>query len=145
MMDRRRFLKAAARAGSALLIVPVASFAACSDSKDQTGTTDPPVDGLRFTSDVAGIHTHDFLIAMDNLTAPADGGVQGPTTISLSHKHIVRLTQDDLARIQAGATLNKATSIVDGHTHNFKFSLSTAQPLRSTPDASSPDASSADA
>jgi hypothetical protein len=140
-MDRRRFLKTAARAGSALVIVPAVSLAACSDSKDNAPPPDPPVDGLRFTSDVAGIHTHDFVIAMDNLTAPTEGGVQGPTTISLSHKHIVRLTQDDLARIQAGATLNKATSIVDGHTHNFKFALSTGEPLQSAPGSSSPDAS----
>lgn len=134
-------MKAAARAGSALVVVPAVSLVACGDSKDSTPPPDPPVDGLRFTSDVAGIHTHDFVIAMDNLTAPTDGGVQGPTTISLSHKHIVRLTQDDLARIQAGATLNKATSIVDGHTHNFKFSLSTAEPTGPASDPSSPDAS----
>jgi hypothetical protein len=136
-MDRRLFLKTA---GSALVIVPVVSLAGCSDSKDNTPPPDPPVDGLRFTSDIAGIHTHDFVIAMDDLTAPPDS-VQGPTTITLSHKHIVRLTQDDLARIQAGATLNKATSIVDGHTHNFKFALSTADPTAPASDPSSPDAS----
>lgn len=126
-------------AGSVLVVVPAVSLVACSDSKDNAPPPDPPVNGLRFTSDVAGIHTHDFVIAMDDLTTPVT--VQGPTTISLSHKHIVRLTQDDLTRIQAGATLNKATSIVDGHTHNFKFALSTAEPTAPASDPSSPDAS----
>ncbi|HVU49910.1 MAG TPA: hypothetical protein VHL80_04440 [Polyangia bacterium] len=141
-MDRRRFLATTARAGSVALILPAGWLAGCgASSKDDPATTDPPTDGLRFTSDVAGIHTHDFLLAMDDLSTPVE--VQGPTTVTLGHKHVVRLTQQDLTSIAAGATLNKATSIVDGHSHNFKFGLSTGQPLETTPaTTTSPDGSS---
>ena len=127
-MDRRRFLATTARAGSVVLLVPAGWLAACSTSSQDPGTPDAPVDGLRFTSDIAGIHTHDFTIATDDLDTPGGSGVQGPTTVALGHKHVIRLTQEDLARIGAGATLNKATSIVDGHSHNFKFSLAIAVP-----------------
>jgi hypothetical protein len=144
-MDRRRFLVQTARAGSALLIVPAGWLAGCTDSKDSpSDPVDPPANGLRFTSDKAGIHTHDFTIAMDELATPGDGGVQGPTTVSLGHKHIVKLTQAELTRIQAGETLNKVTSIVDGHIHNFKFSLATAQAQGDAPptaDGSAPSSS----
>jgi hypothetical protein len=129
-MDRRRFLAEAVRAGSLLLILPAGELAGCvSGSKDGlTGPIVDPANGLRFTSDIAGIHTHDFTIAMDDLATPTAAGVKGPTTVSLSHRHVVMLSQGELARIQAGETLNKATSIVDGHLHNFKFSLATVQP-----------------
>jgi hypothetical protein len=141
-MDRRGFLKATARAGSALLIVPAGGLAACGNSKDPT-IPYAPLDGLRFTSDIAGIHTHDFTIATDDLDTPEGTGVQGPTTVALGHKHEIRLTQEELARIGTGATLNKATSIVDGHSHNFKFSLAVATPQGTvTSPTSSPDGSS---
>jgi hypothetical protein len=127
-MDRRRFLKATGRAGATLLILPAGWLAACSNSKDPT-IPYAPMDGLRFTSDIAGIHTHDFTIATEDLDTPGGSGVEGPTTVAYGHMHVVRLTQEDLARIGTGATLNKATSVVDGHSHNFKFSLSIAVPL----------------
>jgi hypothetical protein len=143
-MDRRGFLRTTARAGSALLIVPAASLVGCNASGGPAAPYEA-VDGLRFTSDPAGIHTHDFLIAMVDLEMPAEGGIQGATTVSLGHKHVVRLTKEDLAHIGAGVTVNKATSIVDGHTHNFKFSLATAQnpPSTASPTSTaSPDGSS---
>jgi hypothetical protein len=141
-MDRRGFLIETARAGSVLLILPAGwALGGCGSGPSSTGGAGPGTTGsptatantLRFTSDVAGTHSHDFTIAMADLAQPSADGLTGPTTISLGHHHLIALSQGELTQIQAGGTLNKATSIVDGHLHNFKFSLATAATTGSTP------------
>lgn len=144
-MDRRAFLIEAARAGSVVLVLPMgwAAGGCGSGAPGQaTGTTPTPANSLRFTCDISGIHTHDFLIAMDDFLTPPSRGVAGATTVTLGHKHTVALTEAELAAIEAGQTINKETSIIDGHQHNFKFSLSTAAQEGMTPATSSDGATS---
>jgi hypothetical protein len=135
-MDRRRFLIQAAKAGSALFLLPAGLAAGCNLGTTSSRATPAPVspdDGLTYTSDLAGTHTHDFTIPSDDLTTPPGQGLLGSTTATLGHHHEVALTAMDLANIESGGTINRVTSIVDGHLHNFKFSLSTAEAPGPTP------------
>src|SRR5882672_12376516 len=109
-MDRRAFLIEAARAGSVVLVLPMgwAAGGCGSGAPGQaTGTPPTPANSLRFTCDISGIHTHDFLIAMDDFMTPPSQGVAGATTVTLGHKHTVALTEAELAAIEAGQTINK--------------------------------------
>jgi hypothetical protein len=130
-MDRRGFLIHAARAGSVLLILPAGwAVSGCGNSASSTTTgtpAAPTTNTLRFTSDITQNHTHDFSIATTNLSSPPANGLSGSTTTTLGHFHTVILSPAELAQIQSGGTVNKSTTIVDGHSHNFKFSLTTAQ------------------
>lgn len=126
----------AARGASVLLAAPAGWALGCNLGTTSAAPTPAPVspdDGLTFISDLAGTHTHDFTIASDDLTTPPGSGFIGSTTATLGHHHEVALTAADLANIESGGTINRVTSIVDGHLHNFKFSLSTAEAPGPTP------------
>lgn len=130
-MDRRGFLIRTLRGGSVLLVLPAGwALGGCSSGSSTTmavQTPDAGADGIRFTSDTTGGHTHDFFIAMSTLEQPPSGGISGDTTVTLNHDHVVSLSQDELAAIQAGQAVSKQTTVVDGHLHTFKFLLSSAQ------------------
>jgi hypothetical protein len=130
-MDRRGFLIRTLRGGSVLLVLPAGwALGGCGSGSSTTMavvTPDAGADGIRFTSDTTGGHTHDFIIAMSTLEQPPSGGVAGDTTVTLNHDHVVSLSQDELAAIQAGQAVSKQTTVVDGHLHTFKFRLSSAQ------------------
>jgi hypothetical protein len=121
-MERREFLIRSAKGGSLLLILPVGwTVAGCgSNSTTPTGTGS----ALRFTSSNVQGHTHDFSIDLVDLTSPPVAGLSGDTTVSLGHTHTVSLSQSELQEIEAGQTISKDTSSVQGHTHNFAFSAS---------------------
>jgi hypothetical protein len=131
-MNRRGFLVRTQRGGSVLLVLPAGwALGGCSSGGSTTMAVEPPdagADGVRFTSDTTGGHTHDFVVAMSALAQPPSDGVSGDTTVTLNHDHVVSLSQDDLAAIQAGQAISKQTTVVDGHLHTFKFLLSSAQP-----------------
>jgi hypothetical protein len=138
-MDRRGFLIHTARA-SVLLILPAgwATEGCGGDSSpaSATGAAGGPggaATGLRFTSDTMAGHTHDFTIAMADFAEPPPAGLSGETTVTLAHTHTVSLTADELSQIEAGRAVSQQTTIVDGHQHTFKFSLSTAQSAAPTP------------
>jgi hypothetical protein len=130
-MDRREFLIRTLRGGSVVLVLPAGwALGGCSSGNSTTMAVETPeagADAIRFTSDTTGGHTHDFLIAMSTLEQPPSGGVSGDTTVTLNHDHIVSLSQDELAAIQAGQAVSKQTTVVDGHLHTFKFQLPHAQ------------------
>jgi hypothetical protein len=122
-----------------LLILPagwaVSSCSTDSVKGDIPGPTTSADGGLRFISDRTGTHEHEFTIPTDDLAQPPGAGLTGPTTTSLGHYHLVRLTEAELAQIQAGGTVFKTTSIIDGHLHNYKFSMMTSEEA----DGSAPD------
>jgi hypothetical protein len=130
-MDRRGFLIRTLRGGSVLLVLPAGwALSNCGGSSSNPAVVtsgDAGADGVRFTSDTTGGHTHDFIVSMINLEQPPSGGVSGDTTVTLGHNHVVSLSQDDLAAIQAGQAVSKQTTVVNGHLHTFKFKLSNAQ------------------
>jgi hypothetical protein len=136
-MQRRGFLVQAARAGSVLLILPAGwSVSGCSNSANGEFVTTPPApagSSLRFTSEVVASHTHDFSIAMADLMSPPADGLSGVTTTTLGHYHTVVLSPDDLTQIQAGGTVNRVTTVMDGHAHNFKLNLATGEGPATTP------------
>jgi hypothetical protein len=146
-MDRRGFLIHTARA-SVLLILPAGwATAGCGGSSSPAAAGSPggAATGLRFISDTMGGHTHDFTIAMADFAEPPPSGISGETTVTLAHTHTVSLTADELSLIEAGQAVSKETAIVDGHQHNFKFSLSTAQSTAPTPMVTPSAASAQDA
>jgi hypothetical protein len=129
-MDRRGFLIHTARAGSVLLVLPAGwSVLGCDTNGDNDKPTTVVAAGpvLRFTSGVAQNHTHDFSIATADLSGPPQSGISGTTTVTLGHFHMVTLSQSLLSQIQAGGTVNTQTTVVDGHSHTFQFSLATGQ------------------
>jgi hypothetical protein len=129
-MDRRGFLIHTARAGSVLLILPAGwAVSGCDTNGDNDNPTivTPAGPVLRFTSEVTQNHTHDFSIGTADLSGPPQDGISGATTTTLGHFHTVVLSSSLLTQIQSGATINTQTTVVDGHLHNFKFSLATAQ------------------
>jgi hypothetical protein len=132
-MRRREFLIEGLRGGSVLLVLPAGlALAGCGGGGTSTAAAvtpvDPPPDGLRFTSDTTGGHTHDFVISMEDFLNPPAGGITGETTVALGHSHAVGLTMGELAEVEAKQAVSKSTSVVDGHQHTFKFSLATAAP-----------------
>jgi hypothetical protein len=127
-MDRRGFLIHTARAGSVLLILPAGwAMSGCANNENVTTVAVAVGPTLRFRSDIAQNHTHDFSLITADLTGPRVNGVSGPTTTTLGHFHFVILSAAELAQIQFGGTINRETTVVDGHAHVFSLSLATAQ------------------
>src|SRR5262245_55528503 len=154
-MDRREFLFAG---GSLLLILPAGwSITGCDDDDDNipttpagtndagTGTdagpgaTDAGTDTggatgtLTFTSSVSDGHTHQFSIAMTDLTQPSGNGIIGDTSVTEAHVHVVALSAAELSQINAGQTVSKDTSNADAHLHTFQFSRTCARSQRARP------------
>jgi len=113
------------------LILPAGWGAGACGSGSSYGTQTPSGttasgNGLRFTSDVVGGHSHDFSIAMTDLSSPPSAGLSGSTTVASSHTHTVSLSVDELTAIESGQTVTKDTSNVQAHMHTFQFSLAAA-------------------
>jgi hypothetical protein len=130
-MQRRDFL---IKGGSVLLILPAGwALSSCDDDDDFDDDDDngggTPTGGtatrLRFTSSLVDGHTHLFDIAFTSLDAPPSAGISGNTSTDNGHVHVVTLTADELARISAGETITKDTSLSDGHLHTFQFARAT--------------------
>ena len=76
---------------------------------------------LTVTSACADGHVHSFQITSQELVSPPSAGLTEPTTEDDGHTHQISLSQSEIQQIQAGETINKITSNVDGHTHVFRF------------------------
>lgn len=76
---------------------------------------------LTVTSACADGHVHSFQITSQQLVSPPASGLSAATTEDDNHVHQVSLSQSEIQQIQAGETINKITSNVDGHTHVFRF------------------------
>ena len=127
MNSRRDFLW---KLGGLLVIVPVGvSVAGCSSSDDDddgdcamANTVVSTATTLTVTS-VCNQHTHDYSIAVADLTSPPATGEAGMTTpyADDGHVHTVTLSMSDLASIQSGSTVMSTTSTDVGHNHVFMF------------------------
>jgi hypothetical protein len=112
-MNRRDFL---VQGSKVMLILPAAwVIGGCGPEND-----------VQFTSSVIFGHSHRFTVNAIDLDQPSPAGISKDTSTDDGHTHRIELTEQDLAEIGAGQTVQKVTSEVAGHVHPFLFSRSTA-------------------
>jgi hypothetical protein len=128
-VSRREFLVAA---GRLMIALPAGwAIAGCGSSSSNAtaggcadaGKLASSGTSLVFTSSCDASHTHDFTLMTTELSAPAASGVMRDTSIDTfdNHKHTVTLTEAELAMIQGGATVTKASTPTNGHDHTYMF------------------------
>jgi hypothetical protein len=125
-MNRRAFLGAVTRTGSAILVIPVmttlgaVTMSGCTDSENMSGGSG---DTTTFTVDPGGVgsHTHTFQVLNADLLMPPVAGISATTSSDGGHFHTINLTQAQLIDIAASMAVNTNTSFDLNHLHAFVF------------------------
>ena len=118
-MDRRVFAKNLAGWTVIIAGMPVL-VTACGNNSGTNG----PAEEV-WTSTAVENHTHEFTILLSDLGAPPASGLDGNTSATEGHTHLVMLTQDQVKTIASGGTVAVTTSTANGHAHDFSFSKAT--------------------
>ncbi|HTM43643.1 MAG TPA: hypothetical protein VL137_01740 [Polyangiaceae bacterium] len=122
--ERRRFFTTA---GQLLLVLPAGcalsfTMGGCSSDDECTGETAARSgNDFLYTSSCNNGHTHTVTITSTELTGPPSSGIIRSSSNTSGHAHTISLTQAELNNINAGQTLIKTSSVVGGHSHDFKF------------------------
>ncbi len=125
-MNRREFV---VRAGSVVLVLPGVGWLGCVTAragKDPLCANDACADMLVFTSTESYGHRHTVQFSPTTFRAPPPGGVEKRTSFDQGHLHVVRVSEELLAAVGRGETVEIPTTVDAGHAHNFTLSVQPA-------------------
>lgn len=113
-MTRRDFAGKFRRLGAAALLTVGGLLAGCGDEDEET-----PTNELVFTTSIEAGHQHVVRLDRSLLETPPAEELVLRTSTEAGHNHAVRVTPAELRLLDDGGTVDKTTTINDGHSHTL--------------------------